>query len=357
MDDFFDTGNSLESSPILLNSIFKSIYDVEPDTDCFLGVNLLWPKFDLPSNYSRYFLSWQTEQFDVHWLRQQASLVYPKSILVANDGLVDKSIFPDNVEFVRWITWHKQIDQLVNRFGVCTDPQLPKYRLSSLSFRVSQYKRFVTAYLLKHADHQDIMLTYHGRLGKQEDLHGYPQGLPWLDELDLELTPTFINFDDGYSIEKNKAVDNGGWLNPAFEDALVNFTNESFHYSLSQVDGREFLYPGPYLTEKTWKPLLAGRPFLSVSQWHTYRELEDLGFKFEFGFPKEFDNDSGDLTRIKDIFNSIDYILATPIRDQFEQSLDSAKHNAQHIKTGNFYSICQDRNEQVRGRIQDFLSV
>jgi hypothetical protein len=357
MNDFFDNGNSLETDPDLLNTIFESIYGWIPDTRCFLGINLQWPKFDLPENYAQYFLSWHTEQFDLHWLRHQANCVYPRPILVANDGVVDASIFPDNVEFVQWITWGDQLDQLVNRFGVCTEPQLPEYKLSSLSFRVSQYKRFITAYLLNHADHKEIMLTYHGRLGKQEDLHGYPKGFPWLDVLDLELTPTFINFNDGYSLEKNKAVDNGGWTNPAFQDALINFTNESFHYSLSQVDGKPFLYPGPYLTEKTWKPLLAGRPFLAVGQYNTYQTLRDLGLRTDFGFPIEFDQDSGDLTRIRDIFGTIDVILAAPVKDLYEQSLASVRHNAQMIKNGEFTQACYRQNEQARSRIIEFLSV
>jgi len=358
MQDFFDSADSLASTPLQLASTFESIYGWSPVTDAFLGVNLIWPTFDLPNNYARYFLSWHTEQFDLHWLRRQAQRVYPRSILVANDGHVDTSIFPDNIEFVRWITWGDQLEQLRLKFGVCETPMVPEYKISSLCFRVSQYKNFITAYLLAHANKNQLMLTYHKHLHKAQDLHGYPQGFPWIDELDLELLePTWLNFKDTFDRNKNTPVANGEWQVPPYQNALVNFTNESFHYSASEIDSQPFVYPAPYLTEKTWKPLLAGRPFLAVGQYNTYHTLQELGLRTDFGFPITFDQDPGDLTRIRDIFVAVNAILATPIIDLYEQSLPSVQHNVQSIKNGTFVQNCRRVNEQVGGRIRDFLSV
>ena len=358
MRDFFESANSVESTPIELQDLFKSIYGWIPNTDAFLGINLRWPQFDLPTTYQRYFLSWHTEQFDLHWLRQQADRVYPRPILVANDGIVDPTIFPDNIEFVQWITWGDQLDQLVSEFGICENPPLPQYKISSLCFRVSQYKNFITAYLLEHANTEDIILTYHKKLGKPEDLHGYPQELPWLDALDFTLLePTWINFQDDFDWAQNTPVANGDWRSAPYENALVNFTNESFHYSGSEVNGKCFVYPAPYLTEKTWKPLLAGRPFLAVGQYNTYKTLNHLGLKTNFGFPILFDQDPGDLTRIRDIFVTINKIITTPIKDLYDQSYASVRHNIQYIKNNDFTRACHRENEQAGGRIQDFLSV
>lgn len=358
MRDFFETANSLESTPIELQDIFESIYGWIPKTKVFLGINLRWPKFDLPINYQQYFLSWHTEQFDLQWAREQCLRVYPHSVMIANDGIVDPTIFPDNVEFVQWITWGEQLTQLVNEFGICSDPTLPKYKISSLSFRISQYKNYVTAYLLQHADPNELVLTYHNQLGKPEDLHGYPSGCPWLDALDfLLLKPTWINFQDNFDWAKNTPVANGNWQSVPYRSALVNCTNESFHYSSSQYNGQSFIYPAPYLTEKTWKPLLASRPFLSVGQYNINKTLRELGLSTKFGFPEDFDSDSGDLTRIRSIFQTIDVILKTSTKDLYEQSYDAVTHNAQIIKNGEFASICSKKNEQARGRIQDFLSV
>ena len=358
MRDFFKTANNVESTPGKVQDTFLSIYGWTPDTNTFLGINLPWPKFNLPFDYQQYFLSWHTEQLDLHWLKRQAEEVYPRPILVANDGLIDLTIFPDNVKSVQWITWGDQLDQLVNTVGVCDQPMLPEYKISSLSFRISQYKNYISAYLLEHCDPSQLILTYHKKLGKPEDLHGYPRGIAWLDNLKFDLLePTRINFQDNFDWSQNSPVANGEWRLLPYTNALVNFTNESFHYSSSELEGKSFVYPAPYLTEKTWKPLLAGRPFLAVGQYNTYKTLNQLGLKTNFGFPTEFDLDPGDLTRIRDIFRVVDIILATPLKELYEQSYDSAVHNVQMIKNGNFTRACYQVNEQTRGCIQEFLSV
>jgi hypothetical protein len=193
-------------------------------------------------------------------------------------------------------------------------------------------------------------------LAKPEDLHGYPQGLAWLDQLNIEqLVPTWINFKDDYSWSANQPVDNGGWNIPPYMDALINCTNESFHYSLSELDSQQFVFPGPYLTEKTWKPLLAGRPFLAVGQYRTYQSLQELGMKFNFGFPLDYDNDFGDLTRIKEVFETIDVVLSKPLNDLFEQSQDSVQHNARLIRTGEFADCCKTVNTHSLIVIKEFL--
>jgi len=357
MQDFFGNGNTAETPHNKLVQIFESIYGWQPNTDAFLGVNLQWPKFDLDTDYSRYFLSWHTEQFAVDWLIAQAQKVYPRPILVAFDGRVDANkIWPDNIQFVRWITWHDQIQQLIDRFGVCKSPALPKHKISSLSFRLSQYKNYVTAYLIANCNPDDLVLTYHQVSDKPEDNHGYPDSIPWLDALDLaNLSPTFINFKDNFGWANNTPVANGSWESPPFLTALINCTNESFHYSQSERNGYPFMFPGPYITEKTWKPLLAGRPFVSVGQYHVYQELSQLGLKFDFGFPINFDSDPGDLTRIRDIFNTLDLIIQTPTSILYEQSLSSVMHNLQTLKSGEFANLCNLTNQSTKKQIRDFL--
>lgn len=352
MRDFFGDGTSALLSTERLTNLFESIYGWRPNfgTNLFVGINLQWPRFDLPPA-GRYFLSFHTEQADIYWIVAQAKRVYPRPVMVAYDGEFDQAALPDNVQTVRWITWHQQLEQLIEHFGVCTEPALPQYRISSLSFRFSQYKSFITAYLLEHARPDELVLTHHHQVLKQEDLHGYPAGLPWLDCLNLDLRPTLINFDDNFKANQTSPVKNGGWHNPAYLNALVNCTNESFHYSQST----DFVHPGPYLTEKTWKPLLSGRPFISVAQYNVYNQLASLGLEFDFGFDRNFDQDSGDLTRIRDIFVTIDQVLDTNLLDLYEHSLPSVKHNAQWIQSGAFADQCRTKNLHAKPAIEEFI--
>jgi hypothetical protein len=178
-----------------------------------------------------------------------------------------------------------------------------------------------------------MILTYHNCLLKSDDHHDYPISLEYLNSLELNnLTKVFVNYKDTFD---NQAVLNSNWSLSPYTDAVINLTNESFHYSNTEINGRPFRNPGPYITEKTFKPLLAGQAFLSVGQADTYKFLSNLGFKVNFGFNIEFDQDAGDLSRIKLIFETIDKIKNTSVRQLQDQSIESVTHNLQHIKSKN----------------------
>lgn len=353
--DYFNTGNSLEHRQSYLEDLFFQLYDCRPTNfkDTFFGLNLLWPQFDFPANYQRYFVSFHTEYLNLDWVLQQATRVYPKEVVLVTDyQMTQWPDWPDNIKTVKWITTHKQIALLQNSVGIADQITMPRYKISSLSFRISQYKKFVTAYLLENFNKSDMIVTYHAELGKSQDLHGHPAGHPHLDQLNTHLKKTLINFDDNFA--GNSPVGNGNWLNPAYTDALINLTNESFHYSTTTVKNHLCCWPGPYLTEKTFKPLLAGRPFLVVGQYQTYAWLKQLGLKVDFGFDISYDSDPGDLTRIGKIFKVIDFINQTSIKRLFESSLDTVKYNVDWISTGNLYDTCQSINQSNKHELSIF---
>lgn len=357
MNDFFPTGNSLENTDLYINDLLRQIYDIDRrQRDVFFGVNLIWPNFDLDLGHSAYFLSWHTEQMDVHWLKKQALRVYPRPVLVVSDTLVDDHKFwPDNIRFARYVTWHQQIQKLTDLYGICDQPTVPKYKISSLSFRVSQYKRFITSYLLENFKHDDLMLTYHGWLGKEDDNHDHPRGLSWLDALKEFNSPVFVNFNDNYSLDRNSPLENGDWQADCYQQALFNLTNESFHYTRTEIDGQPFLYPRPYITEKTWKPIVAGRPFISVGQAGVYHEFEKFGMRFDYGIDLSFDRDDGDLTRIKKIFDTLSQINVLSIDDLFQSTIDSVDHNLDIIKYGVFSDMCRSHNRPTIDIIKEFI--
>lgn len=357
MEDFFKHGNSARDSQQYLNDIFESIYGWKPkSTNVFFAFNFRWDKYELPLGYRKYFFSSHTEQIPSDWLMTQAQRVYPCPVMVPFDGIVPESkLWPDNVIFVRWTTWHLQIDKLINKFGLCQKILRPKYKISSLSFRISQYKKFVTAYLLQHADPKSTVLTWHNWLGKQEDNHNHPFGIEYLNNLNLNMPATFLNFDDNFEQKNNTPVSNGDWNSLPYNDALVNLTNESFHYSKTIIDNEPFIFPGPYLTEKTWKPLLAGRPFLVVGQYLSYQELARFGLKFDFGFDISYDQDPGDLTRIGLLFKSLQQIIDTDIDTLYNASYDSVAHNLNILVNQEFQQCCRELNQLSVYKIKDFL--
>ena len=361
MLDFFppNTIRSSDNQQQQANMAF-SIYGIQitPTLSLSLNVNLAWPKFDLPLTADRYFVSFHTEQLDDDWIIQQANRVYPKPIMLVNDcKFVKNPQWPDNIIFIRWITVHQQLEYLANFYGVCYEPLLPKYHLSSLSFRHSQYKKFVSAWLIKNVDPTKLMLTWHGHVTHDSHIHGHPNWATWLDDLDMPPGQlTCINWDDQFSLLKNEPLYNANWHCPPYTEALVNLTNETFNYSLSFKDNQSYTYLSPYITEKTYKPLLAGRPFVAVGQYQTLKTLTELGFDTNFGWISDYDHDSGDLTRIQKIFQTLDQIQSQNIKHLYEGSLDAVKHNVHHITSGNLSHCCDTLNQKNLKQIVDFLS-
>ena len=359
MHDFLNNGTSDQLSKVQIESLLKSIYeqDFNISSEIFLGINLQWPKFNLPANYQRYFLSFHTEYMDVSWVIEQAGRVYPTPILLVTDYDIEENlVWPGNITAIRYITLHKQLALAIDKIGIATEIKTPKYKISSLAYRVTQYKKFVTAYLLQHFNHSDMILTYHNNVGKLEDHHGYPDGYPYLDQLELEsLTKTLINFEDDTESINISPVSNASWQIAPYQDAWINLTNESWNYSKTIINNHNFHYPGPYLTEKTFKPLLAGRPFLAIGQYDTYKTLKELGLFVDFGFDISYDHDPGDLTRINGIFSTINYIQNTNLDCLFESGLDAAQHNLNYIKNNDLFVCCQDLNIESVKTIKEFM--
>lgn len=357
LDYFPVTVTEFPLSRLETNSICQFIYGTySNDNKLFVNLNLAWPEFSLPNDANRYFISFHTEQVDSNWIINEATRVYPKPIMVVHDSTVtDNSQWPDNIRFVRWITWHQQLEKLYDTYGACVDPQLPEYKLSSLSFRFTQYKKFITAWLLKNFNTTDMMLTWHGQVSKEEDLHSHPDWATWLHDLTIG-DSVFLNWQDDFSREKNIPLLNADWRKSPYTNALVNCTNETFNYSLSMRDDKPFLFPGPYISEKTLKPLLAGRPFVAVGQYQTLQTLNDIGFQTDFGWPSDYDSDPGDLTRIQKIFSTLEAIQNQTIEELYENSIKSVLHNTTHISNGGLSEICNYLNHSNRQEIVDFLA-
>jgi len=350
MSDFFKTTHSLIADQPKICSVLKSIYgeDFSISTDTFVGVNLAWPDFDLPLNYRRYVISFHTEYLDIDWIIKQATRIYPKHMLLISDFDIKSGFpWPDNIKFSQYVSLSQQLKVSIERSGIIPVNEIsnPKYKISSLSFRISQSKKFVTAYLLKYFPHDYMILSYHNHLGKAEDHHGYPGHYTVFNNLNLDrLDKSLINMPDDSDTINISPVDNVCWKTTAYQNALINFTNESYHYSGSERHGKSFQHPGPYITEKTFKPLLAGRPFLPVGQAQTVDFLQNLGLSLDFGFDLSYDSVIGDLDRMLKLFDTIDQINQTDLDCLYESSISAVTHNINHILSGDLERQCKSIN-------------
>lgn len=357
--DFFPEAIAEQSTEDSVSSVFHLIYNFAPPPNTYLALNLQWPTHDIPTNYPRYLLSWHTEYMDVDWLATQCQRVYPRPVLCVTDWPCDAASFCiDNLECVTYSTFAAQINILVEHFGISQNIVPPQYKLSSLSSRITQYKKFITAYLLKNFDHKHMMLSWHAKLRKQDDNHGHPPGWPELDCLDFDQLNSehFVNHQwDGFA-PGFKPIDNGNWNVPGINLCAVNCTNETWHYNRTIWQGRAFEYPGPYLTEKTMKPLIAGRAVLAVGQYQSHAWLAHLGFSNDYGFDLAFDNDDGDLSRIIKLFKVLDQINSTPLDDLYQRTLAACTYNLNWIKSGKLLEHTNVLNHAARQQIMDWAN-
>lgn len=87
---------------------------------------------------------------------------------------------------------------------------------------------------------------------------------------------------------------------------------------------------GFFVTEKTLRPILYGRPFLTIAPKGYESNLRKLGFDLDFGFPKYLE-DFGHKIKADLIFEYLDKWSYS--EDWFDSLLPKLKHNQQVLKS------------------------
>lgn len=319
----------------------------------FLALWLRWPTFDLPPDRSVYVVSFHLEPVDTDWLDRQAARI-PAPIIVLHDGQYYDWPHADNIIPMTYIYWHQQLDTMIQWFGAIKEIKRSKTHLASAyCSRITQSKLLTFTALAEYVGMDRCMLTLSDWLEEKNVHYRQPCGNKTLDDLsDIFWDKYFgkIFQQDDYTQEKNHQSFTSNFHTPVYQDCALHFTNESYHYSFMG----EHTKPGPFFTEKTLKCLAAGQPFIPVGQFDTYGSLERLGFRFDYGFDTSWDADPGNLSRLESIIGLIKTLKNKTIQDIVLDSADSCQHNLDHVLSGNFAKICQDRNDQS---IQKVLSI
>lgn len=332
-----------------------------PDLDfgaahiCFNVQNIADISFPLTSN--KVVLTYHTEyvkHVDLlnFFLRHQNT-----QFLLLTDCNIDPDfkLFPNNVTLVTWLTWHHQIDTIIDHFGINLEISRPQKKISSLSYQHEFHKAAITAFLLKNVPACDRVISWwnvqsSGRLYYLDHDYHMPDQI-----CNYVLDPDFQGVD---SIEldhfENIPINNSNWRHPAYIDCLWNCTNESVYNDFCQIDLELYKLPYPYFTEKTWKPLLAGRPFMPVGQSKSLVALQKLGLRF-MNVALEIDNVEYEFDRIIKIYDTIDLINKHSIDDLFDQSLDTVRHNISWIHQRHFFAECEKQNHAAKPTIQQWI--
>jgi hypothetical protein len=316
-----------------------------PDT-VYLDLWLRWPTHDLPLGYNAYVLSFHLEAVDTDWIDRQCQRI-DAPIVVLHDGSYYDWPHANNVHPKCYYYYHNQVEKIHNWYGKTFEINLnPQYMVSAYCSRITQSKLIVFTALAEYLDQTQTRLTLSDWLEPKNVHHYESTGNHTLDHLTEIFWGKYfgkiIQHDD-YDQSLNYQSLTSNYLIPEYRNTALHFTNESYHYSLTNTHIR----PGPFITEKTLKCLVAGQPFVPVGQFDTYGHLSKLGFQFDYGFNISWDQDPGNLTRLESIIKLIKELSNWSILDIVNDTKESSQQNLEHVNSGNFAKTCQTNNNST----------
>lgn len=146
-----------------------------------------------------------------------------------------------------------------------------------------------------------------------------PPEYEYVDYVDQLEIPTSVNF------VKNHLFKNTWgevYINPrAYIDTYFSVVTETV-----------FDYPYSFRTEKIWKPIAMGQPFVAVANSGYYRDLHHLGFKtFGHVIDESFDNISDNQLRLTRITDIVTELCQQDLALLLKECYNVCKYNQQHL--------------------------
>jgi len=354
----------------IFHTLYKELYDID-FKDTFFALNLCETssKKILSHDYKKIAISYHTEHIhyqslydifinnkDRHFL-----LLSDFSSFSITDNLVVSDFWPDNVTPIQWLSWGEQIKTAKDISGIAGEPRKPTKKISSLSNRHEYHKATITAFILNEFNKDETLVSWHGWQAG-EKVYYLEENYEIDDRIKKYIFDSkFKNIEkltiDEYDNSVNSPDLNIYWNHPAFLDCVTNVTNESTFQSIGNLNnGESVAIPGPFITEKTIKPLLSGTAFVHVGQPFLLDKFNELGFCTDFGFPSEYDKEPYEDERILKLYDTLEFIRNTPTKKIHEDSYDAINHNLQHIKSGKFLENCKKHNIKNLNIIIDWNS-
>ena len=321
--------------------------------DVFYALWQRWPSFDtrsdLPLGHELYVISFHLEPLDIDWLLLQSGRV-GVPVIVLSDSEREDFPWPVNLHQFQYYHWHHQIDKIKCWFPTPV-PKNINFKASAFCNRITQSKLWIFTALSEYLGNNHCLLKLDDWLEEKNVHHREQTGQQELDNLADVFWKKYwgqtYKIDSFDNITQNHQSFTADPWSRAYRESAINFTNESFHYSLMH----DHIVPGPFLTEKTLKCLVGGTAFVPVGQYNTLGSLEKLGLEFAYGFDLSWDKDPGNLTRMRSIVNLIQYVSKYTAQELFEITATSTLHNKDMIWSGEFARRCQTHNDSIKTQI------
>ena len=342
---------SISKHPIFETTCYQLLKSKINLRDVYLLLNVQDIKTapQLPKIVKRCLISFHTEFYKVQELLEFFKKNPSVDFLLLSDGEMHENIWPQNVTYHQWVSWGDQIEKSKSLYGSQVTYKNKNLKISSLSFRTTQHRAVITGYLLANYPHEELKISWFGVYNTAIDYDALPVNLKkWINFVPAQQIAI-----DEFSSEHNLPLLNGNWHNSAHNDCVFNLTNESIFDNHFVNDQR---YTTPYLTEKTWKPLLAGQALLPVGQAGTISNLSKLGLKFDYSYDYSFDFVKQDFDRLLEITKILQEINETDIEQLNLNVKESVQHNLDQLNSKEFLKNCNDLNITTLEKIAQWIN-
>ena len=353
-----------------LHKGYEWVSRIDNNKNIYLMLFQRWPShtyptpLSIPENYDVYIVSFHLEAVDIKWLEEQSKKIKGE-IIVLFDGSANNYTIP-KVRFISYYYWHIQLDTMMEWFGhIDTKPKTITHKASAFCNRITSTKLITFTALAEYIGTANCMLVLRDWL-EEENIFQDNQYVP------AQLKQLFSIFFEKYYGNEYKIDDFTNELNfqkhtanpwqPAYQNCAIHFTNESFDTSYMHLIDSPYspslcLHPGPFITEKTLKCLLGRTAFVPVGQFHTYKALERVGFKFDYNFDTSFDNIEHDNDRLIAIVDLIRELHNMSSEEIYKGTKESSEYNFNYIKGGRFYKDCEIINEYSINQVLEHIEL
>ena len=112
----------------------------------------------------------------------------------------------------------------------------------------------------------------------------------------------------------------------------AEFLNLSLIYVITETVAE---YPYPYFSEKTWRAMVTGRPFMMVNAQHSLKKLQEFGFQtFSQWWDETYDEKTLAADRIESMvatLKSLTSLSKKELQELNQDMLPVIQHNQNHL--------------------------
>lgn len=327
----------------------------------YLNLFECWIEHDLDNSYNLHIVSFHLEAVNVKWLEQQSRKI-DGQIIVLFDGSSNDYTIP-KVRFLPYYYWHIQLDRIFKWFNLYDQPTPNKnitHKASAICNRIQTNKLLVFTALAEYLNRDDSMLVLSDWLGNDVYKINYNEKLELLYELFFKKYFGQIIKIDDFTNKQNYQSHTANPMQSYLQNCAIHFTNESFSttaLSLIESPYNNALrrYPGPFITEKTFKCIAGCTTFIPVGQYDTYGCLERLGFNFDYNFDTSFDSTMHDGHRLEKIVNLIESFVDVDCISLYNQTKSVTEQNYNYVKAKVFYNEIEKLNSYTAEQVIEHI--